>query len=124
MPNTNHVDITDPNVHEPKGAASAAADSFYVADGSGSGSWKKRLLKLTAAITPVPTGTFTTTSHTVTGVAATDILIGVQTSGGGLVTGYVTGANTVSLTYGATLNGSEQWDGPAAGTWTFFFWRP
>lgn len=34
-----HVNITDPNLHEPKGAAGADAGSSYVADGAGSGDW-------------------------------------------------------------------------------------
>lgn len=36
-----HVNITDPYVHEPKGITSAPANTAYVADGSGSGSWSK-----------------------------------------------------------------------------------
>lgn len=35
-----HSAITDPNIHEPKGAASASADTVYVADGAGSGDWQ------------------------------------------------------------------------------------
>lgn len=34
-----HVDITDPEIHEPKGAATAVANSVYVADGAASGGW-------------------------------------------------------------------------------------
>jgi hypothetical protein len=34
-----HSLITDPNIHEPKGIASAASGKVYVADGSGSGTW-------------------------------------------------------------------------------------
>lgn len=34
-----HVLIEDPNIHEPKGVASATAGSVYVADGAGSGDW-------------------------------------------------------------------------------------
>ena len=34
-----HVDITDPEIHEPKGAATASEGSVYVSDGDGSGSW-------------------------------------------------------------------------------------
>lgn len=35
-----HNLITDPDIHEPKGAASASAGKVYVADGAGSGSWQ------------------------------------------------------------------------------------
>lgn len=34
-----HRNITDPNIHEPKGVTSASAGVTYVADGSGSGAW-------------------------------------------------------------------------------------
>ncbi len=36
-----HKDITDPNIHEPKGVAAAAAKTAYIATGSGSGTWAK-----------------------------------------------------------------------------------
>lgn len=35
-----HSAITDPNIHEPKGVASATAGTVYVADGAGSGTWQ------------------------------------------------------------------------------------
>ena len=34
-----HVTITDPNIHEPKGISTAVEDTVYVADGTGSGTW-------------------------------------------------------------------------------------
>lgn len=34
-----HSVITDPDIHEPKGAAAAAADTIYAANGAGSGAW-------------------------------------------------------------------------------------
>ena len=34
-----HKNITDPELHEPKGVASADADTVYIADGAGSGAW-------------------------------------------------------------------------------------
>lgn len=36
-----HSSLTGADLHEPKGVASAAADTVYVANGSGSGTWKK-----------------------------------------------------------------------------------
>jgi len=39
MANVNHSVLTDPYLHEPKGAATAVAGAEYVADGAGSGSW-------------------------------------------------------------------------------------
>lgn len=38
---TNHQDITDPFIHEPKGASTASANEVFVADGAGSGDWEK-----------------------------------------------------------------------------------
>lgn len=34
-----HVDITDPNIHEPRGISNSAAGEVYVSDGTGSGDW-------------------------------------------------------------------------------------
>lgn len=39
MADIEHSAITDPNIHEPKGASTAVADTVYVADGAGSGDW-------------------------------------------------------------------------------------
>ena len=36
---TEHVDLADPELHEPKGVAAAGAGMEYLADGAGSGSW-------------------------------------------------------------------------------------
>lgn len=41
MANVNHSALTDPYLHEPKGVATASAGEVYVANGSGSGSWKE-----------------------------------------------------------------------------------
>jgi len=35
-----HVNATDPDIHEPKGVAAAASGKIYIADGAGSGSWR------------------------------------------------------------------------------------
>lgn len=34
-----HVDLTDPELHEPKGVATATSGEVYVANGAGSGAW-------------------------------------------------------------------------------------
>ena len=39
MANVNHNTLTDPYLHEPKGASTALAGQIYVADGAGSGDW-------------------------------------------------------------------------------------
>lgn len=38
---TQHADLTGADLHEPKGAAAASANTVYVADGAGSGTWQK-----------------------------------------------------------------------------------
>lgn len=40
MADIQHSAITDPHVHEPKGASTAANNTVYVADGVGSGTWQ------------------------------------------------------------------------------------
>lgn len=45
-----HSNITDPNIHEPKGASSAGVGSVYIADGLGSGDWLKVYYSLTYVI--------------------------------------------------------------------------
>lgn len=40
MATVQHSALTDPNLHEPKGVSTAAANQVYVANGSGSGTWK------------------------------------------------------------------------------------
>lgn len=36
-----HAAIADPNIHEPKGIASAASNTAYISNGAGSGVWKQ-----------------------------------------------------------------------------------
>lgn len=36
-----HSAITDPNIHEPKGISTAGANNSYLANGAGSGTWRK-----------------------------------------------------------------------------------
>jgi len=40
MANIQHSVLTDPQLHEPKGASTAASGKVYVANGSGSGAWQ------------------------------------------------------------------------------------
>lgn len=41
MADVQHSALTGASLHEPKGAASASANTVYVADGAGSGTWEK-----------------------------------------------------------------------------------
>lgn len=128
MPNIQHAVLTDPDVHEPKGAASAASGAFYVSDGAGSGSWKKRVTRLTAACSPSAVSANTTSNQTftVTGVVqSTDEIISVvkptAQTGLGIVGWRVTADNTVAITFMNNTGGGIT--PTAAETYTFFIWR-
>jgi hypothetical protein len=128
MATVNHKDLTDPNIHESKGVASAAADTMYVADGAGSGAWKLRLKRYTATITPAIVNANTTSEQTftVTGVvAATDDVISVRKpthqAGLGLVNWRVTADNTIAITF---MNNTAAGITPTASeVYSFFVYR-
>lgn len=40
MPNVEHKDLPNADLHEPKGVSAASSGQIYVANGSGSGSWR------------------------------------------------------------------------------------
>ena len=48
MANVNHSALSDPYLHEPKGASTASSGDVYLANGSGSGTWTSRQSMLTA----------------------------------------------------------------------------
>lgn len=56
-----HVDITDPEIHESKGVSTATVNQIYVANGTASGTWKKvydvslQGVSSTAQVDTVPT---------------------------------------------------------------------
>lgn len=128
MANVQHASLPDAELHEPKGAAAAAADSFYVSNGSGSGSWKRRLYKYTASITPasVSANTSAEQTFTVTGlIASSDYIIGIEppagpTAGTGIVWMRITADNTIGITF---INATGGGLTPPAGTYTFIIWR-
>jgi hypothetical protein len=101
-----HADLTDPELHEPKGASAAVADSFYVADGAGSGAWKKRLVKFAPTLTPAVVNANNTSEQTftVTGVVlSTDQCFGISKpthqAGLGIVGWRVVADNQVAITF-------------------------
>jgi hypothetical protein len=113
MSNVAHKDLTDPNLHESKGVATATAGQVYVADGAGSGVMKLLLKKYTAALTPAAVSANTTAEQTftVTGVVvATDVVVGVSKptaqAGLGIVGWRVTADNTVGITFSNNTAGS------------------
>ena len=58
MADIEHGVITDPNIHEPKGASTASVGDVYTSDGSGSGTWQRpsyggmQVIAGTTAFTP------------------------------------------------------------------------
>lgn len=55
MANVQHSALTDPELHEPKGVATASSEEVYLADGVGSGSWDYPTFVLTASIDDIST---------------------------------------------------------------------
>lgn len=53
MPTVEHSTLTSSNLHEPKGADTAAAGQVYVANGSGSGAWTSPIYTISATIADV-----------------------------------------------------------------------
>ena len=49
MANVEHKNLVDPELHEPKGASTAAAGQVYVADGAGSGAWESAAISTGAS---------------------------------------------------------------------------
>lgn len=52
---TEHVDLPDSELHEPKGVAAATSNQVYVADGAASGAWSDLELAFTTVIDDVST---------------------------------------------------------------------
>lgn len=46
-----HVNITDPDIHEPKGTSSALAGNVYIADGNGGGAWQDPAMAIHSGLT-------------------------------------------------------------------------
>lgn len=64
----NHASLTDPELHEPKGASTASSGQVYAANGAGSGAWAKPFKYVSVASsysTGAPYVHATTTSDTV-----------------------------------------------------------
>jgi hypothetical protein len=106
MANVSHSALTDPNLHEPKGVATAASGNIYVADGVGSGAWTYPIKKYTAALTPSAVAANTTAEQTFTVgglVVATDTIIGVckptAQAGLGIVGWRVSANDTLAITF-------------------------
>lgn len=99
-----HSAITDPNIHEPKGASTASAGMVYVADGVGSGDWKLQPHAY-CYYSNIGTGTTYTTPTSYT-------LINPTTSGDAAPIGFThnsagrltyTGTDTIDISFTATV---------------------
>jgi len=108
-----HKDITETDLHEVKGASTAAVDQYLIADGLGSAAFATKFIKYTVALTPalVALNSSAEQTFTVTGIAsATDILISVikptAQVGIGIVGWRVTADNTVGITFMNTTAGN------------------
>lgn len=97
-----HVDIVDPEIHEPKGVAAATIGQVYVADGVGSGTWTSlSVTDLTQA-----KGSVSLTGNaveTVIAVATTPVLIAGTFALGGSAGLVVTSAGRVTNSTGNTV---------------------
>jgi hypothetical protein len=73
MADVQHKDIIDPNIHEPKGVNFAAANTAYIADGAGSGSWQEIVIPGTE--NSYPSSAFTVDWDSGTANLSSNILI-------------------------------------------------
>lgn len=89
-----HSALTDPNIHEPKGASTALAGTIYTANGAGSGSWVY-VPHAACYYSNIGTGTTLTAPTAFTLVAPTTTTQGVLRS--------FTHNNSGRLTYTGTL---------------------
>lgn len=65
MANTPHAALTGAELHEPKGADTAAADKVYISNGAGSGAWSAATYAL------MPSGSIVTFANAVTNSSVT-----------------------------------------------------
>lgn len=113
MANVSHATLTDPNLHEPKGAATAVASAIYQATGSGSGTWKLPIKKYSITISPAAVAINTTAEQLFTCaglVAATDTIISVNKptaqAGLGIVGWRVSADNQIGIVFSNNTAGA------------------
>lgn len=101
-----HKDIPNANLHECKGVSAATIEMIQVANGSGAGIWKNRLMKFAGTLSPAIVAANTTAEQTFTIsglVASTDTVIGVSKptaqAGLGIVGWRVSADNTIAITF-------------------------
>lgn len=81
MTTISHKNLTGNQLHESKGVDTATANTVYVANGSGSGSWTKLTANsLTGTATPLSSGFFQTTYETASGTGGGSATISAWTT--------------------------------------------
>jgi len=129
VPDIQHSAIPDGQRHEPKGISTASSGQVYVASGTGSGVWAtpKSIVKFTPVITAasVPASSTNEQTFTVTGVLATDELVGVikpthQTTLG-IVNSRIVANNQIAITYMHIGGGGPIT--PTSETYSVLVWR-
>lgn len=84
MANINHSALSDPYLHEPKGASTALPGQIYVADGAGSGDWVENSRAFSGYLTFSTTSTYNFTASTTDVVMNPTFNIGVNNGFTGL----------------------------------------
>jgi len=94
-----HVDITDPELHEPKGAAAASAGQLLVADGVGGSSWAHDLTNTHGDAIIASNTTATAVTAAIDNTLATDSDYVKITSGWSLAHGIQVSLNVDELVF-------------------------
>lgn len=106
-----HSSITDPNIHEPKGVATATSGQVYKANGSGSGSWQDVLPSQTGNSGKFLTTNGSTASWTASTSAGGSILARGSINGTSVTGSYniasASGSSQVTVTFSTPLSSSN-----------------
>lgn len=102
---TQHKNITEADLHEPKGVSTATVNQTYVATGAGTGIWKEKVKVYTAVLSPALVAANTTAEQTFTftEVTTSDTVAGISKptaqAGLGIVGWRITAADTIGITF-------------------------
>lgn len=106
MATVEHASLSDPALHECKGASSATANQLLVATGSGAATWKSRLTRYNITISPALVAANTTAEQTFTCTGlllASDVIVGVSKptaqAGLGIVGWRVSANDQIAITF-------------------------
>lgn len=114
MANTQHKNITEADLHEPKGVSTASVDTVYVADGAGSGAWAQAPYHYIVQdrLTDVSTASSNYAMSPVSGVIDKiyTVIEGVPTVADATVTFYINGVAITNSTITITVSGAAAGD--------------